>query len=761
MKNTFTILLFLLPFFVFSQVQFVSQDATKVYPDNTQITYMQLSDFPVDVGFLQFVENEVLSNPLIQRFKLSKDGETCFFHSHKDITENMIVEAINDAYYLYFTTEAYKPQNEENDKYISENDSDNSNVRQPINKSVSKENYEKSSLKQTFNKSISKEEYDKLNADKTYNKSILKEENSKSVTHQNFDSFTLQANEKPISALNLKKWEDDGIFGGFTPQQEIVSKRTQNTKHFQKDNGDIVAQIGGNYHYQNVSQQWQDIDFTITKTNDNGYAYSNNTNTIKTYFPETAGDKGISIIDKSMNITIWKNPELLILDNDKNIIQRESSLNNIVQVNDNIARYQSFNGVVDEIKIIDNGIENNIIINSLLEQWTNLSNAKTVSFKQFIELPEGVKIINSKGDFITNDFTDEFIGLQFADDQILYLNPLIVFDAQSNKEDAQLFYGLENENKIPADIKAKAKSFYKGSYTVKFVNNGIEIYSDVSLDWLQHAQYPVTVDPTWTIGSTASGSYYCPLTHWWGYQRHASLYLQSEINGYGNITQIEYYKTGTETARTKPTKVYMRSISGTTITSTAAWNSATYTSGATACYNGSTTQAATSGWKAIPLSTSYNYTSGNLLVMVYDAYAGSGSNQNMACASATGLQTKRRADGTDPGDATAMETDTYRGTIRLTYGTMSDPCASITPMTCGTTYSGTLAATGSDWGTYTGCSYNEAGDEVVYSFTPTTTGVHTFSTTTTTGDPDFFLMSSCGNTGTNIIGSCWGSGNQS
>jgi len=487
------------------------------------------------------------------------------------------------------------------------------------------------------------------------------------------DSETNPGNIKPISALNLQKWEKNGLFGGFSPQDEILSKRTQNTKHFRKENGDIVAQIGGNYHYQDENAQWQDIDFTITKSNSEEFAYSNNTNTIKTFFPETAGNTGIAIKDKLIDIKIWKNPELLIYDANNKIIHKENSLHNSAKVTDNIVRYQSFNGVIDEIKIIDNGLENNIIISNLQEQWTNLSAASTISFKQFVELPNDVKVLNSNGDISKNDFTDEYIGLQFADGQILYLNSLIVFDAQANKDDAQLFFGLEEKDKIPEDIKTKAKSFYKGLYTIKFVGNGIEIYSDVSLEYLQQAQYPVTIDPTWTVGSTASGTYYSPLSHWFGYQRHASLYKQSEINGYGFISQIEYYKTGTQTARTKPTKVYMREMTENTITSTNAWNSATYTGGLTALYDGTTTQDNTTGWKAIPLTTSYNYSSGNLLVMVYDAYGGSGSTQNMAHENATGLQTKKRGDTTDPGDASAMATESYRSSIRITY--IADPCA--------------------------------------------------------------------------------------
>jgi len=97
----------LLPFCLYSQVELVSVDATKTYPDNTRISYLQLAALPVDADFLQFVEEEVLLNTLIYRFELVEGGETCFIESHRDITKNMIVEAINDAYDLYYTTVDY------------------------------------------------------------------------------------------------------------------------------------------------------------------------------------------------------------------------------------------------------------------------------------------------------------------------------------------------------------------------------------------------------------------------------------------------------------------------------------------------------------------------------------------------------------------------------------------------------------------------------------------------------------------------------
>ncbi|HNX89797.1 MAG TPA: hypothetical protein PKH58_12005, partial [Paludibacteraceae bacterium] len=88
----------------------------------------------------------------------------------------------------------------------------------------------------------------------------------------------------------------------------------------------------------------------------------------------------------------------------------------------------------------------------------------------------------------------------------------------------------------------------------------------------------------------------------------------------------------------------------------------------------------------------------------------------------------------------------------------NNPCDNITPMTCGTTYTGTLGTLCSDWSTYTGCGFTEPGEEIVYSYTPPTSGNFTFNALNVSGDPDYFLMSTCSNSGTNIYGNCWGVG---
>ncbi|MDD4148796.1 MAG: hypothetical protein PHE33_02090 [Bacteroidales bacterium] len=98
MKKILILLLVFLPFFLFSQVKLANYDASKIYPDGTRITYMQLTEFSVDADFVQFVEKEVLANNKgVKRFELAKDGTTCFYEAQKDITEEIMVDMINVA----------------------------------------------------------------------------------------------------------------------------------------------------------------------------------------------------------------------------------------------------------------------------------------------------------------------------------------------------------------------------------------------------------------------------------------------------------------------------------------------------------------------------------------------------------------------------------------------------------------------------------------------------------------------------------------
>lgn len=103
MKNSIILLLCLIPYSLFSQVELISNDASKYYPDGTQITYLTLSDYPSDKGFLEFVNSHVVKDDRIHRFILSKNGNKCFFEADDDVDEDVILEAINEAFANYYS----------------------------------------------------------------------------------------------------------------------------------------------------------------------------------------------------------------------------------------------------------------------------------------------------------------------------------------------------------------------------------------------------------------------------------------------------------------------------------------------------------------------------------------------------------------------------------------------------------------------------------------------------------------------------------
>lgn len=111
MKKILLVLLVLLPFLGFTQVKLFTTDASKEYPDGTRITYFTVSDCPDDSEFLAYSMDYVLKDDRMIRFKISKDGKSCFYEASKEVTEEMIVEAINDAILKY----AESPQKHERD----------------------------------------------------------------------------------------------------------------------------------------------------------------------------------------------------------------------------------------------------------------------------------------------------------------------------------------------------------------------------------------------------------------------------------------------------------------------------------------------------------------------------------------------------------------------------------------------------------------------------------------------------------------------
>ncbi len=124
-----------------------------------------------------------------------------------------------------------------------------------------------------------------------------------------------------------------------------------------------------------------------------------------------------------------------------------------------------------------------------------------------------------------------------------------------------------------------------------------------------------------TIGTGTSSSYE-PIASYYGYHRSAAIYTDAEIGGTGLINSISYKAQNTNSASI-PFKVYISTTTASVLTPAQNW--ATLTTSLSPVYEGTFSGTTAGAWKTITLTTPYNYTGSNLLVLVECNYGGSGT----------------------------------------------------------------------------------------------------------------------------------------
>jgi hypothetical protein len=444
---------------------------------------------------------------------------------------------------------------------------------------------------------------------------------------------------------------------------------------FDNGNGSFTSQISGSLHYLDNNNAWQDIDLNITKDNNFAviYPYYNTTNEIKSYFTSVASNAGVKMNISGVEFKWWQNPSLTVEVNNT-VIQtyNPSHTQTNVVVHDDKLHYDNiYPSVMEEFVVLENGIENNTIIKDMAAFGQIPSNANLV-FKQFIPLKNDWVVV-ANGQVKNTNFTASNFSIRtHLVDQNVYFGNIIVFDNSIDKSEA-LMIEVPQEKRSAAQQLAIQNHVIKVNYSIKFVAGGIEVSAILPASWLKenHRTFPVTIDPVVTITpASAAGNFYGPMTYWYGFQRHADLYLQSEINAYGFITAVEYNSTSAGTAGSKPKKIHMRTTPATTLTGSAAWNSATYTgTGATLCLDASSDQGNTTGWKMFTLTNQFMYSQDNLLVMVYDQWGGSGSSKyyNQSSSVSPSRQAYSRVDNTNPGDGASTTVESRLTEIRITW----------------------------------------------------------------------------------------------
>jgi hypothetical protein len=518
-------------------------------------------------------------------------------------------------------------------------------------------------------------------------------------------SVSLSAQVAKVSVAD-EKWQDGGAFGGYKPGQEVLEKRNRNAKHFQNADGSFTVQTGNVYHYKDAAGAWQDIDLTIKPAGRNdGTGYANVTNEIKDYFPANPANGGAISMTTENGTTFkwWSMPELSLSSaGNVRTIAPPARVSGVLEKN-SLTYPHLYEGISEQFVTMKSGIENNTLIHALSQDIRNLPAAGMIELSHFVAMGPGWKV-DVDGQVKTGDFTSKEFHIDVPGTEMgVYFGPIVAFDNTLTQQEA-LYARFAPAGKLTsAELRQKEQNTLQCNYSIKFVPGGIRVITMMPADWLKTAgrSFPVTIDPTVTFTPTplySGGWFYSPMSHWYGFQRHANLYLSSELGiSNVNITAIEYQRTNTSgTNASKPAKVFMRTTTATTLTGTAAWNSTTYTGGLTALYNNTADFHGTStGWKMMTLSLPFNYASGNLLVMVYDEYGGSGSAKYMSMCDvySSARQACKRDDNTDPGDGTPTAVESKLPEIRITYGLAAPPSCITAPLTPANAATGVCSGT--------------------------------------------------------------------
>lgn len=124
-----------------------------------------------------------------------------------------------------------------------------------------------------------------------------------------------------------------------------------------------------------------------------------------------------------------------------------------------------------------------------------------------------------------------------------------------------------------------------------------------------------------TIGTGTSYTYE-PIASFYGYHRSAAIYTSGEIGGSGSITTISYRAYNTNST-TIPVKVYMKMTTASSLSPATSWPN--LISGLTPLYEGSHSGTTAGAWKTITLTTPFQFTGNNLMILIESNYGGGGT----------------------------------------------------------------------------------------------------------------------------------------
>lgn len=287
-------------------------------------------------------------------------------------------------------------------------------------------------------------------------------------------------------------------FKGWKAEQEVVSLRNQNTKHFIDETGKMTAILGaGPIHYQR-NGQWNEISTEITYNSSasfSSYSFANERNEFASYYKGTKGDAKF-LLSSGQAVTI-QTQGLLWVDGAGNALSNLNFLEVNAQVeNDKLTYAEVLQNVDMQVKQLSIGAEMDVLIKDKTFIDNRPTQAHFLVFVQTIEVPQSWILTynqTEKGNLPAYPIQ----SLHFSANGIEQL-----------RIPAPVFYD-QNPGKIASNSPSLKRII--GHYQVTQNGNIVRIQTLVPVSWLIAADrsFPVVIDPIVNVTPTAS-------TYWTG-----------------------------------------------------------------------------------------------------------------------------------------------------------------------------------------------------------------------------------------------------
>ena len=209
----------------FSQLKWISEvqiDSEKFHENGTRTCYLNIYG-EIPELYVQSIIDQVLTHSSVLRFNLDygKNFSRCVCEIKNDFTNEDLALAIDEIIDIYYDSKDYLIDKEKLEQ-------------EKIKKELETKRYIEK------DKKIDKVEFS------ASSKTDIDEEMYLEDAAQKAEAMAIWERELQPSKLNAAKWEKGGIYEGFSPKDEILEKRSQNTKHFRKDKGEVIGIIGPN-----------------------------------------------------------------------------------------------------------------------------------------------------------------------------------------------------------------------------------------------------------------------------------------------------------------------------------------------------------------------------------------------------------------------------------------------------------------------------------------------------------------------------------